>query len=63
MNGYLIAAAAVGGYLLGAISFARMIGRIVAPGTDISKIELVVGKDEEEDRHYTSELVSARAGG
>ena len=59
MNGYLIAAAAVGGYLLGAISFARMIGRIVAPGTDISKIELVVGKDEEERRQYTSELVSA----
>ena len=36
-----------------------MIGRIVAPGTDISRIEIVVGKDEEEQRKYTSELVSA----
>lgn len=56
MNGYLIAAAAVGGYLLGAISFARLIGRIVAPGEDISKWELTVG---EEQRRFTLELTSA----
>jgi len=56
MNGYLIAAAAAGGYLLGAISFARLIGRIVAPGEDISRSELVLGKEQ---RKFTFEVVSA----
>jgi glycerol-3-phosphate acyltransferase PlsY len=59
MNGYLIAAAAAGGYLLGAISFARLIGGIVAPGEDVTRSELVVGMEEKEQRKYTFELVSA----
>jgi len=56
MNGYLIAAATLGGYLCGAISFARLIGTIVAPGQDVSRSELVLG---EEQRKFTFELASA----
>ena len=63
MNGYLIAASAVGGYFLGAISFARLIGRIVAPGEDVTRSDLVVGEDAKEQRRYTFELVSASTAG
>ena len=47
MNLLIALLAAVIGYLLGAISFARMIGRLVAPGLDVTRAETTVaGTDE-----------------
>ena len=37
---YVLVAAAAAGYLLGSVSFARVIGRIVAPGEDFTRVEL-----------------------
>jgi len=48
MEGQLImlGIAALVGYLLGSISFARVIGRIFAPGEDLSRTEAVVGEQK-----------------
>jgi len=50
---FLIAIAAVAGYLCGSVSFARVIGRIVAPGEDLSRTEVLVG---ERKRRFSFEL-------
>ena len=50
--------AALIGYLLGSISFARILTRAVAPGTDISKIEEPM---PDSDYVFTSDSVSATA--
>jgi glycerol-3-phosphate acyltransferase PlsY len=42
MDWLLIAAGALAGYLIGGVSFARLIARWVIPGKDISKVELLV---------------------
>lgn len=47
MNLYLLIAVSLGAYLLGSLSFARIVTRRVKPGTDISTIEApLAGKDE-----------------
>lgn len=38
----IVALAAVAGYLIGTISFARILGRLAAPGTDLSETEYEV---------------------
>ena len=38
----LVAVAAIVGYLLGSLSFARIIGRIVAPGVDLTHTTIIV---------------------
>ncbi len=42
MDWFLMAGSALAGYLIGGISFARLIARRVIPGKDISKVELLV---------------------
>ncbi|MBN1837851.1 MAG: glycerol-3-phosphate acyltransferase [Spirochaetales bacterium] len=43
---HLLVGAAVAGYVCGSVSFARVIGRIVAPGEDLSGSEVVVGESQ-----------------
>jgi glycerol-3-phosphate acyltransferase PlsY len=58
MDFFVIMIAAVTGYLLGSISFARIVRTAVAPGTDISKI---VQPLPESDLTFESDSVSATA--
>lgn len=53
---HLLAAAAAIGYLCGAVSFARIIGRILAPGEDLSRVEI---GPEGQQRRFSFELVTA----
>ena len=58
MNVFLTSIAAATGYLLGSISFARIVANRVAPGTDISKIvQPLPGSNLE----FESDSVSATA--
>jgi glycerol-3-phosphate acyltransferase PlsY len=58
MNPPILAVAAIIGYLLGSISWIRIIARRVAPGKDVEKIEYPVpGTDEV----FTSDSVSSTA--
>jgi len=42
MNPWIALAAAVVGYLIGSVSFARIIARLVAPGQDITKVSMPI---------------------
>jgi len=53
---HLLVAAAVVGYLCGSVSFARIIGRILAPGEDFTRIEL---HDKGQQRTLELDLVAA----
>jgi len=46
MNGYIILAAAIAGYLIGSFSNARLITRIFAPGKDISRTQVHIDGTE-----------------
>lgn len=46
MNMWLALSAALTGYLFGSISFARIIGRFVAPGEDLSASEIEIPKSD-----------------
>lgn len=56
MNPLIALLAGVVGYLLGAVSFARIVARLVAPGQDISTLELAVPGSE---ARFRSNVVSA----
>jgi glycerol-3-phosphate acyltransferase PlsY len=53
---HLLVAAAVVGYLCGSVSFARIIGRIFAPGEDFSRVEI---GGEGQQRTLEFDLVTA----
>lgn len=52
----MVAAAAIG-YLLGSLSFARIIGRLVAPSVDVTRVEMRF----DDGAHYESRAASASA--
>ncbi len=56
MNGYIILAAAIAGYLIGSFSNARLITRIFAPGKDISQTKI---RMEGSDKVFDVNVVSA----
>jgi glycerol-3-phosphate acyltransferase PlsY len=56
MNAVLVAASVIGGYLLGAVSFARIIGRIVIPDEDLRQLEVPI---EGSERMFHATSISA----
>jgi hypothetical protein len=56
MNLWMVLLAAVSGYLLGSISFARLVTKLLAPEQDISKIEIEVPDSVE---RFESDAISA----
>jgi acyl phosphate:glycerol-3-phosphate acyltransferase len=58
MSPLIAAAAAATGYLIGSVSFARLIARLVAPGKDVTKIECAL---PESDEIFRSDSVSSTA--
>lgn len=56
MNGWIAVLAALVGYLMGSISFARLIGRRIAPGEDLSRSESEIPNS---DKTFTMYSVSA----
>ena len=56
MNTLALGACVVSGYLIGAFSFARVIGRIIAPGEDLSYTDLKIAGS---DKTFRTETVSA----
>jgi acyl phosphate:glycerol-3-phosphate acyltransferase len=64
MEPSLVALAAVAGYLIGCVSFARVVGRIVAPGSDLSKTvftDATTG-EQAEVNIYSATMVSQHLG-
>lgn len=58
MNIAVVLAVAAAGYLIGSLSFARIIARVVSPGTDISRISAPI---PDTDEVFESDAVSATA--
>ena len=56
MDAWGLAACIVSGYFIGALSFARLIGRIIAPGEDLSYTDLDIAGS---DKKFRTESVSA----
>lgn len=56
MDWLMVVLSALGGYLIGGISFARIIARFTIPGKDISKVEQIIPGT---DRVFTMTTVSA----
>lgn len=57
MEPIIAVVAAVGGYLIGSISFARIVARFADPAADISRTETVVGPGNQ----FSSGMISATA--
>ena len=56
MDAWAFTACIVSGYFIGAFSFARLIGRIIAPGEDLSCTDLEIAGS---DKKFRTETVSA----
>ncbi len=56
MDAWALTACIVSGYFIGALSFARLIGRIIAPGEDLSYTDLDIAGS---DKKFRTETVSA----
>ena len=56
MDTWALTACIVSGYFIGALSFARLVGRIIAPGEDLSYTDLDIAGS---DKKFRTETVSA----
>jgi glycerol-3-phosphate acyltransferase PlsY len=56
VNPYWVAVSIVGGYLLGSISFARVVGRLVIPAEDLARMDLPI---EGSERTFRASSISA----
>lgn len=62
MSIWIAVVAVVTGYLLGAVSFTRILGRWVLPGDDLSGIELQVGEGTLRFNRTSASLISLKRG-
>ena len=56
MDTWALTACIVSGYFIGALSFARLVGRIIAPGEDLSYTDIDIAGS---DKKFRTESVSA----